>query len=126
MEYLRPLEPILIIDDDRSMCNDLIQILTDLGFDQINVNDDMASVETSIKEIEPCVIFVGIALPDSDGCDVISQLTGLNPNSKIILCADLLSLENVETNWEFGADEYISKPYSANKIDMIMKRIELS
>ncbi|MFY8274994.1 response regulator [Pseudoalteromonas sp. SSDWG2] len=126
MEFVRPLEPILIIDDDKSMRRSLSTILTELGYDQICETTDISDATPIIKQIEPRVIFVDVALPDSDGCDIVSYLSEANPHSQIILCADHNSFENVEHNWEFGAQEYISKPFNANKVDMVMKRLELS
>ncbi|GAP76754.1 MULTISPECIES: response regulator [Pseudoalteromonas] len=126
MEFVRPLEPILIIDDDQSMRSSLTTILTELGYDQVAVATDVAEAKPLLSQLEPEVIFVDIALPDTDGCDVVSYLKDLHPHSRIILCADHNSQENVEHSWEFGAQEYISKPFNANKVDMVMKRLELN
>ncbi|WP_105199003.1 MULTISPECIES: response regulator [unclassified Pseudoalteromonas] len=126
MEFVRPLEPILIIDNDQSMRSSLAAILTELGYDQITGSADINDAKPLLAQLDPKVIFVDIALPDCDGCDIISYLSELHPHSKIILCADHNSYENVEHNWEFGAEEYISKPFNANKVDMVMKRLELN
>ncbi|MEO2265947.1 response regulator [Pseudoalteromonas pernae] len=126
MEFVRPLEPILIIDDDQSMRSSLAAILTELGYDQISGSADIADAKPLLSQLDPKVVFVDVALPDCDGCDIISYLTSAHPHCQIILCADHNSFENVEHNWEFGAKEYISKPFNANKVDMVMKRLELN
>lgn len=69
MEFVRPLEPILIIDDDQSMRSSLTTILTELGYDQVAVATDVAEAKPLLSQLEPEVIFVDIALPDTDGCD---------------------------------------------------------
>ncbi|MGB2076992.1 MAG: response regulator, partial [Pseudoalteromonas tetraodonis] len=35
------------------------------------------------------------------------------------------SFETVQNTWELGAKEFIAKPFNAQKVDAVMKRLEL-
>jgi two-component system, chemotaxis family, chemotaxis protein CheY len=125
MEFVRPLEPILIIDDSKEIRDDLNHILTELGYEDILECENFDCAKPVLSEKLPNVIFLDITLPDSDGSDMLEFINQTYPHAHVIMCSDHNSYENVQNSWELGAKEFIAKPFNRTKIDFVMKRLEL-
>lgn len=125
MEFVRPLEPILIIDDVKEIRDYLNQILTELGYEDILESVDFSSAKPVIDEKSPNVIFLDVDLPDSDGTDILKFINLTYPQAHVVMCSGHNSFENVQNTWELGAKGFIAKPFNAKKVDTVMKRLEL-
>ncbi len=125
MEFVRPLEPILIIDEGENVREDLNNILSELGYDQVYLMPDFESAKEVMQTQRPSVVFLDIELPDSDGME-LAYLNEKHPESKIIMCSGHNSMEAVQLLWEGGAHEYIDKPFNTKKVDTVLKRLELN
>jgi two-component system chemotaxis response regulator CheY len=125
MEFVRPLEPILIIDDVKEIRDYLNQILTELGFEDILECTDFMSAKSVINEKLPGVIFLDVDLPDTDGSEILKFINTAYPHSHVVMCSGHNSFENVQNTWELGAKGFIAKPFNAKKVDTVMKRLEL-
>lgn len=126
MEFVRPLEPILIIDDVKEMRAYLNQILTDLGFEDILESENFSSAKPVIAAKSPNVIFLDVDLPDSDGSDILEYINITHPHTHVVMCSGHNSFETVQNTWELGAKDFIAKPFNAKKVDTVMKRLELT
>ena len=125
MEFVRPLEPILIIDDVKEIRDYLNQILTDLGFEDILESADFSSAKPIMDNKPPGVIFVDVALPDSNGVEILEYINSAYPHTHVVMCSGHNSLENVQNTWEMGAKGFIAKPFNTKKVDTVMKRLEI-
>ncbi|MCF2909385.1 response regulator [Pseudoalteromonas rubra] len=125
MELVRPLEPILIIDDVEDVRSYLIDILENLGFEEVYESEDFKSAMPLMAEKSPNVIFLDIELPDTDGTQILEYINDNYPNVHVIMCSGHNSLENVQNTWELGAKGFIAKPFNAKKVDSVMKRLEM-
>ncbi|MFC3031357.1 response regulator [Pseudoalteromonas fenneropenaei] len=125
MEFVKPLEPILIIDDAPEIRDFLSDILTNLGYEQIYESQDFNSAKPLIADKQPNVIFLDIELPDTDGTQILEFINDNYPHIHVVMCSGHNSLENVQNTWELGAKGFIAKPFNAKKVDTVMKRLEL-
>ncbi|MGO2013002.1 MAG: response regulator [Pseudoalteromonas sp.] len=125
MEFVRPLEPILIIDDVKDIRDYLNQILTELGFENILESPDFQSAKKLIETKSPNVIFLDIEMPDTEGTEILEYINDHYPKIHVVMCSGHNSLENVQNTWELGAKGFIAKPFNAKKVDTVMKRLEL-
>lgn len=125
MEFVHPLEPILIIDDTKSSRDYLNQILTDLGYEDILECEDFDCAKPLLSEKSPKVIFLDVEIPDSEGSDTLTYINNCYPHIHVVICFGHNSFENVENTWELGAKGVIAKPFNVQKVDTVMKRLEL-
>ncbi len=102
MEFVKPLEPILIIDDMQDIRDYLNQILTGLGFEDILESRDFESAKTVIEEKSPNVIFLDIELPNTDGTEILEYLNDNYPHTHVVMCSGHNSLENVQNTWKLA------------------------
>lgn len=125
MEFVKPLEPILIVDDVQEIREYLSDILNKLGFEEILESKDFDSAKPLLASKEPGVVFLDIELPDMDGSQILEYVNDHYPNTHVIMCSGHNSLENVQNTWELGAKGFIAKPFNAKKVDTVLKRLEL-
>tara|TARA_Y100001956_G_C4105736_1_gene179891 strand:+ start:710 stop:1093 length:384 start_codon:yes stop_codon:yes gene_type:complete len=125
MEFVRPLEPILIIDDSVEAREYLCNILEDLGFEEVSGSEDFDSAKNHLEKNPPNLIFLDIELPNTDGSAILDYLNEHYPKSHVIMCSGHNSLECVQNTWECGAKDFIEKPFNAKKVDTVLKRLEL-
>ena len=125
MEFVKPLEPILIVDDVQEIREYLSDILNKLGFEEIIESEDFDSAKPLLASKEPGVVFLDIELPDTDGSQILEYVNHHYPNTHVIMCSGHNSLENVQNTWELGAKGFIAKPFNAKKVDTVLKRLEL-
>jgi two-component system, chemotaxis family, chemotaxis protein CheY len=125
MEFVRAIEPILIIDAVKDVRSYLSDILNSLGFEQIIESECFESAKLVLKDKQPNVIFLDVEIPDSDSTKILKFINNNYPNSFVIMCSSHNSFECVQSTWEEGAKDFIAKPFNTNKVDTVLKRIEL-
>jgi DNA-binding NtrC family response regulator len=125
MEFVRPLEPILIIDDSVDAREYLGNILEELGFEEISGSEDFESAKRLLEKNPPNLIFLDIERPDTDGTGILEYLNNNYPKCHVVMCSGHNSLECVQNTWESGANDFIEKPFNAKKVDTVLKRLEL-
>ena len=113
---------ILIIEDDKVLCNELFTLLKNNNYNPTILND--YNVE-SILKINPNLILLDINLPNINGKEILKNLR-LKSDIPVIMLTSLDNdLEEV-TSMSYGADDYITKPYNPTilllRINNILKR----
>ena len=113
---------ILIIEDDKVLCNELFTLLKNNNYNPTILND--YNVE-SILKINPDLILLDINLPNINGKEILKNLR-LKSDIPVIMLTSLDNdLEEV-TSITYGADDYITKPYNPTilllRINNILKR----
>ena len=103
------MKKILVVDDDKNICELLSLYLKNDGYDVVFAYDGSEAV-TKAKEENPNLIILDVMMPVINGweaCKLIRQFT----NVPIIMLTALDSLENKVQGLNIGADDYIVKPF---------------
>ncbi|NNU77618.1 response regulator transcription factor [Clostridium estertheticum] len=115
---------LLIIEDDKNMCEVLSNILSKWGFEVI-VCEDFEKIIECFKECEPKVVLMDINLPICDGfywCKNIRKISKI----PIIFVSSRDSNMDIVMAINNGGDDYIQKPFDSNvliaKIQAIIRR----
>ncbi len=110
--------PILIVDDDRSLREELAaQLQVDGEFSA----DEAASVseaETKIRQHEQRfdALILDVGLPDGDGRDLCASLRKAGMRMPIIMLTGSDEESDVVRGLESGANDYIAKPFRLNEL----------
>lgn len=108
---------ILIVDDEVDIC-DLIELnLRSAGFEQIKTVHDGNDAIKIIYEWCPDLIILDLMLPGADGLSVCKTLKSNAKTSSIpvIMLTARSSESDILQGFEYGADDYVTKPFS-NKV----------
>ncbi len=74
---------ILVIEDDKSFRNVLVQMLEKAGFEVRQAGDGNQALQVC-GEFNPDVVLTDIIMPDKEGLETIGELISLCPQIKII------------------------------------------
>ena len=103
------MKKVLVVDDDKNICELLKLYLNKEGFETYFAYDGSEAV-TSAKENEPDIIILDVMMPVINGweaCKLIRQFSDV----PIIMLTALDTTENKVQGLNIGADDYIVKPF---------------
>lgn len=107
---------ILIVDDASFMRLMLKDILEGAGFKDILEAETSSLALSLVESNKPAVVLLDITMPDIDGIDVLDKIKTVSPETSVIMCSSMGLGEVVETCFEHGADDFITKPFKAERI----------
>ncbi len=113
---------VLVIDDDKDML-DMVQYALDLaGFDIVTVDDGKKGLKLAKKNL-PDIILLDTTMPEMDGLQVLSHLKHDDKTKDILvfMLTGKTTMNDVEIAFNFGADDYITKPVEVMKLGNIIK-----
>jgi DNA-binding response OmpR family regulator len=114
------MKKILLIDDDPDVITVLQLLLKKKGYEVATASREEEAY-SQVKQFEPDLIVLDVLLSGVDGRTICKKLKN-SPASKhipiIMFSAHPGAQKNME---EFGADDFISKPFESNKL---LERIE--
>ncbi len=106
---------ILIAEDDGNLRAGLVDLLTLEGFVCIVAEDGEAAWSAFVEQA-PALCLLDVMMPRLDGLDLCRRIRARDPHVPILL----LSARGAEIDrvigLEIGADDYISKPFSAREL----------
>jgi two-component system, sensor histidine kinase and response regulator len=103
---------ILVIEDEASLRDDLVELLDAEGFEAVGAEDGQMGVELAQK-ILPDLIICDIMLPKLDGHGVLSLLRNDTVTSLIpfIFLTARGTVDDFRQGMNLGADDYLTKPW---------------
>ena len=111
------MEKILIIEDDKTIREELSILLTNNNYSVSSI-EEFLDIEKSIKDINPDLILLDINLPNTDGYEVIKKLKKVTLKP-VIFVTSRNTLEDEIKSLNSGGYDFITKPY--NKELLLLK-----
>ena len=115
---------ILIIDDDRLICDWIAKIVAELGHQPASVHllrPGLQKVQTGSFDI----VFLDVRMPDGSGLDAMPSLKSARSAPEIIVITGLGDPDEAERAIQNGAWDYIEKPASFDAIKLpILRALE--
>ncbi|MBP3704248.1 MAG: response regulator transcription factor [Clostridia bacterium] len=105
---------ILIVDDDRNICELLRLYIEKEGFETAIANDGKAAVRM-FDAVNPDLILLDIMLPELDGWQVCREIRKKSQCPIIMLTAKGEVFDKV-LGLELGADDYVVKPFETKEV----------
>ncbi|MDO8391554.1 MAG: response regulator transcription factor [Actinomycetota bacterium] len=102
---------ILLVEDDRSIADSVVEGLTAEGFEVAHAANGAAALAASGYDM----VLLDLGLPDMDGRDVCRQLRQRTTAPIIMLTARAEEFDRV-LGLELGADDYVTKPFSFREL----------
>ena len=100
---------ILVIDDEPLVRESIAIYLEDSGYNVIEAVDGKQGIEL-FCEFSPDVVLCDLRMPEMDGLEVLKTLTGLAPDTPIIIVSGAGQIHDVVEALRLGALDYIVKP----------------
>ncbi|MEG0692328.1 MAG: response regulator transcription factor [Oscillospiraceae bacterium] len=115
------LEKILVVDDDKNICELLRLYLEKEGYSVIMCHDGQEAV-VKFNALNPDMILLDIMLPSLDGWQVCREIRKKSNVPIIMLTAKGETFDKV-LGLELGADDYVVKPFDTKEIVARIKAV---
>jgi DNA-binding NtrC family response regulator len=100
---------ILVVDDDRWLCDSISQVLSAEGH-RVETALTAAAAFEQLEAVTAEVVILDLGLPDMDGLDVLSRITGLDDRPTVIVQTGRDDTETIVGAMRRGADSFLVKP----------------
>ena len=110
-------QKILICDDEANIRNIMDFSLEAEGFLAVSAEDGDSALQAAMTE-EPDLIILDVMMPGADGLTVCRELK-LNPRTKhipVLMLSARAGKSDREAGLAAGAEEYVTKPFSPQRI----------
>lgn len=107
---------VLVVEDEPAMSELLTSMLYEAGTTKVTECDDAQSARTQFDANNYHIVMLDLALPDGDGHDLMAEFKARNPAQHIVLVTADDSIESIQRAISAGANGYVVKPYSQEKI----------
>lgn len=107
------MKKILLIDDEESLRENIIEVLNIEGYDVISSADGKDGYEKAISN-PPDIILCDVMMPVMDGIEVFSKIKSNERTMHIpfVFLTALVDRFDVKKGMELGADDYLAKPFT--------------
>lgn len=116
------MKKILIIEDEENIRELISFNLNSEGYEVVACDNGKSGLEAALED-EFSLILLDLMLPELDGYEVIKELRGKGNETPVIM----LTAKNEEIDkilgLEFGADDYITKPFSVRELKARIKAV---
>lgn len=114
---------ILIVDDAAFMRMMIKDILTKNGYEVVaEAANGLQAVEL-YKAHQPDLVTMDITMPEMDGIEAVKQIKAVNPAAKVIMCSAMGQQSMVMDAIKAGANDFIVKPFQADRVLEAVKKI---
>jgi len=117
---------ILVVDDEERMARFIRLNLEHDGFQVVEAYKGMKAID-AVRTALPDLVLLDIMLPDLDGFEVLKIIRETSSVPVIMLTAKGEEEDRVR-GLEFGADDYITKPFSprelVSRVKAVLRRTE--
>lgn len=113
---------LLIIEDEKITRISLTNTLTKEGYEVYSAADGEEGLSIFKSQL-PSIVITDLRLPKLSGLDILTSVLSISPNTKVILITAYATVETAVTALKMGAYDYLTKPYSPEKLISILKNI---
>lgn len=100
---------ILLVEDDRRLCDSLAALLRVVGYDVVKVYEGLEALAAAgTRSFDAAIIDIG--LPDTDGVEVLSSLREADPEMGTLVLSGAETLGDAIESLDIGADAFALKP----------------
>lgn len=112
---------VLLADDDIALGNIVTLALEEEGY-EVHYQTSAMGLTAVVKEWQPDIIVLDVALGRSNGLSLAPQLKALAPDIPLLFISSHVEAENVVQALETGAVTYLKKPFEIAELAAYLRR----
>lgn len=113
---------ILIIDDDKDICEYMQILLSQSGYDVHTQTDPKAALEL-LKDEEFHVVVLDIMMPEISGIEMLERIRDFDSDISIIIFTGYPSVDTAVTSMKYNVSDYIKKPFDVDEFNQTLEKI---
>ena len=116
-----PKEPILLVDDERSIVEILGEFLGNEGYEYVATTCPVEALQ-HLKERKFALLLTDLKMPKMHGLEVVREAKKLDPDLAIVVISALVETKNAVQAMRLGADDYLIKPFNLMEVSLCVAR----
>ncbi len=112
---------ILIIDDERVICNGCRLALMDKGY-TVDISLTGKDGLDSISHGHYDLLLLDLKLPDMDGMDILTAVHAQKPDVYLVVMTGYSSVKNAVAAMKLGAFDYLAKPFVDDELLLVVEK----
>ena len=113
---------ILIVDDEEGLREGLSRLLEDEGYAVLCAENGEKALEI-VRGTHIDLILTDMRMPGISGIDLLKKVRKIRENIGVIILTGYGEIESYIEAMNFGAMEYVSKPFKVNELKFIVNKI---
>jgi len=117
---------VLVVDDEESILKIVDYALSEAGY-EVHTARDGHGAEFMLAQVRPDLVILDVMLPGKSGLEIAKDLRASSNVPIIMLSARGDEVDRI-LGLEFGADDYVTKPFSprelVSRVKAILRRVE--
>jgi YesN/AraC family two-component response regulator len=114
-------ETILIVDDEKDICEVLDISLSDLGYKVHTARDGEEALQV-FEKMRPSIILTDIRMPGMDGIELLRRIKGHHPDTEVIMITGHGDMDLAVESLKLEATDFITKPINDELLEIALKR----
>lgn len=120
------MKKIFVVEDDESICQELVQILENEGYEAESL-ESFDNTKDDILKAAPNLVLMDINIPGINGRNLVKEIRKESDVPIIMVTSRTSEMDEV-LSMSYGADDYITKSYNPTilllRIAAVLKRME--
>ena len=113
---------ILVVDDDRAICEYVTTILERDGMKVVSVTNPLL-VEDEVRQGSYHLIILDLMMPKMDGIEVLRQIRKVDSDVAVVIFTGYPNLESAVATMKLDAVDYITKPFQVDELRAVVDRV---
>lgn len=113
---------ILVIEDDTTMRNGLVEILKEAGYIVDSAENGQKGLE-KIMEKNYDIVLTDLIMPVMGGMELLRNIKHFKPGTSVIIITAFGTIENAVEAIKVGASDYITKPFKIDEVQTKIRKI---
>ncbi len=113
---------VLVIDDDKAICEFMETFLTKDGF-EVTTMSDPARAPEEVKVGGYHLVVLDLMMPKMDGVEVLERIRKVDSDVAVVIFTGYPSLETAVKSMKLDAVDYLKKPFNPEEFREVVDRV---
>jgi DNA-binding NtrC family response regulator len=113
---------VLVVDDDREICNYMETFLAKDGLDVTTLSDPEAAPD-EVKNGGYHLVILDLMMPKLDGVEVLQRIRKVDSDIAVVIFTGFPSLETAVQSMKLDAVDYLKKPFDPEDFREVVERV---
>jgi DNA-binding NtrC family response regulator len=113
---------VLVVDDDRAICDYMQTFLSKDGFEVKTLNDPSGAPE-EVKVGGYHLVVLDLMMPKMDGLQVLERIRKVDNDVAVVIFTGYPSLETAVQSMKLDAVDYLKKPFNPEEFRVVVDRV---